>query len=139
MDEAKFQIDALTKKINGFSKNQETVSIERSTNLLQLTKKNEFKASSYMGEINERQTELNQARVRLLEQEEVMRVKEVQAKQLTNERDFLHAELKKLDQAFKDLQKKMEDQTRLLTNVTGHKKNPAAGMQHAGEEALQKV
>jgi hypothetical protein len=68
-----------------------------------------------------------------------MRVKEVQAKQLTNERDFLRTELKKLEYAFKDLQKKMEDQTRLLTNVTAHKKNPAAGMQHAGEEALSRV
>jgi len=30
----------------------------------------------------------------------------------------------------------MDDQTRLLTNVTAHKKNPASAMQHAGEEAV---
>lgn len=63
-----------------------------------------------------------------------MRVKDVQTKQLTSERDYLHVELKKMDHAYKELQKKMDDQTRLLANVAGHKKNPASGMQHAGEE-----
>lgn len=54
--EQEFQIDALNKKIQGFSKNQG-----------KLSEKNAFKASSYMGEINERETELNAARDKLIE------------------------------------------------------------------------
>ena len=54
--ELSFNIDGLQKKIQGFSKNQG-----------KLSEKNAFKASSYMGEINEREQELNAARDKLID------------------------------------------------------------------------
>jgi hypothetical protein len=73
----------LNKKIAGFSKNQD-----------KLSEKNAFKASNYMGEINERQAELNAARDKLLEQDEEMRQLSVMREKITIERDYLRNELK---------------------------------------------
>jgi hypothetical protein len=56
-----------------------------------------------MGEINERTNELNEIRNKLLEQEELIRIKDVQKEQLISERDHLYFELKKLDTALKEL------------------------------------
>ena len=75
----------------------------------------------------------------MLDQEELMRVRENQTKQLVSERDFLISELKKLDSAYKDLTREFEDQTRLLTSVSAHKKNPAANIINAPDDALQKT
>lgn len=96
--EQEFQIDALNKKIQGFSKNQG-----------KLSEKNAFKASSYMGEINERETELNAARDKLIEQEEEMRQTSVTREKLTIERDYLLSELKALNAKMQDLQIKYND------------------------------
>lgn len=76
---------------------------------MQLSKKNEFKASNYMGELKERQDELNAARMKIIDQEEMMRLRDNQTKHLVSERDYLQSELKKLDIAFKDLSRKFED------------------------------
>lgn len=88
-----------------------------------------------MGEINERTNELNEIRNKLLEQEELIRIKDVQKEQLISERDHLYFELKKLDTALKELQFKYDDQSRLLSSVTAHKKNPASNMHTAGDDA----
>ena len=93
---------------------------------LQLSEKNAFKASSYMGEINEREAELNAARDKLLEQEEEMRTTSVARQKLTLERDYLMQELKTLNAKMHDLQNKYNDQSRLLQSVVSHSKNPAA-------------
>ena len=61
---------------------------------IQLQEKNKFKASSYMGEINEREGELRAARDKLIEQEEENRKLSVKAEKLTSEKDFLVAEIK---------------------------------------------
>lgn len=112
--EQEFQNDALNKKIQGFSKNQG-----------KLSEKNAFKASSYMGEINEREQELNAARDKLIEQEEEMRLTSVQREKLTIERDYLMNELRTLNGKMHDLQGKYNDQARLLSSVVSHTKNPA--------------
>ena len=64
--------------------------------MLQLSEKNAFKASSYMGEINEREAELNAARDKLIEQDEEMRQVSVSKQKLNLERDYLMDELKAL-------------------------------------------
>jgi predicted nuclease with TOPRIM domain len=92
-----------------------------------------------MGELKERQDELNAARMKIIDQEELMRLRDSQTKQLISERDYLHSELKKLDGAFKDLSKKFEEQTRLLTSVAAHKKNPAANIHNQSDDAMPRV
>ena len=62
-----------------------------------MAEKNKFKASTYMGEINEREQELNAARNKLIDQEEEVRNMSVTKEKLTLERDYLVAELKTLD------------------------------------------
>ena len=79
-----------------------------------------------MGEINERETELNAARDKLIEQEEEMRQTSVTREKLTIERDYLLGELKALNARMQDLQIKYNDQARLLSSVVSHSKNPAA-------------
>ena len=79
-----------------------------------------------MGEINERETELNAARDKLIEQEEEMRQTSVTREKLTIERDYLLSELKALNARMQDLQIKYNDQARLLSSVVSHSKNPAA-------------
>lgn len=79
-----------------------------------------------MGEINERESELNAARDRLLEQEEEMRTISVTKQKLSNEKDFLMNELKEMTKRFDDLQVKYNDQARLLVSVVSHQKNPAS-------------
>jgi len=74
-----------------------------------LAEKNKFKASTYMGEINERESELNAARNKLIDQEEEVRTMSVQKEKLVLERDYLVNELKNLDKAMKDLQIKYND------------------------------
>lgn len=78
-----------------------------------------------MGEINEREAELNAARDKLLEQDEEMREIAVAREKISLERDYLLNELKVLTQRMNDLQIKYNDQARLLLNVTSHAKNPA--------------
>lgn len=68
----------MQRKIQGFSKNQG-----------KLSEKNAFKASSYMGEINEREQELTAARDKLIDQEEEMRQSSVNQQKITLERDYL--------------------------------------------------
>ena len=91
-----------------------------------MSEKNAFKASSYMGEINEREQELNAARDKLIEQEEEMRQTSVTREKLTIERDYLLGELKVMNARMQDLQMKYNDQARLLSSVVSHSKNPAA-------------
>ena len=91
-----------------------------------MSEKNAFKASSYMGEINEREQELNAARDKLIEQEEEMRQTSVIREKLTIERDYLLGELKTMNARMQDLQIKYNDQARLLSSVVSHSKNPAA-------------
>ena len=62
-----------------------------------------------MGEINEREQELNAARNKLIDQEEEVRNMSVTKEKLTLERDYLVAELKTLDRAMKDLKVKFDD------------------------------
>ena len=87
-----------------------------------------------MGEINEREAELNAARNKLIEQEEEVRNMSVAKEKLTLERDYLVNELKTLDKAMKDMQSKYNDQSRLLANVCGHSKNPASGLNYLNNE-----
>ena len=74
-----------------------------------MAEKNKLKASTYMGEINEREQELNAARNKLIDQEEEVRNMSVTKEKLTLERDYLVAELKTLDRAMKDLKVKFDD------------------------------
>jgi len=76
---------------------------------VQLSEKNAFKASSYMGEINERESELNAARDKLIEQEEEMRLISVDREKLTLERDYLTQELKTMTQNMEHMQAKYND------------------------------
>ena len=62
-----------------------------------------------MGEINEREQELNAARNKLIDQEEEVRNMSVTKEKLTLERDYLVTELKTLDRAMKDLKVKFDD------------------------------
>ena len=79
-----------------------------------------------MGEINERESELNAARDKLIEQDEEMRQISVAKEKLNIERDFLFTELKNIQARFGELQTKYNDQARLLVSVVSHTKNPAA-------------
>ena len=56
-----------------------------------------------MGEINERESELNAARDKLLEQDEEMRGISVTKEKLTIEKDYLMHELKTLNMKMHDL------------------------------------
>ena len=67
-----------------------------------------------MGEINEREKELNAARDRLIEQDEEMRQVSVVREKLTIERDYLLNEIKALNGKMQTLQVKFNDQARLL-------------------------
>ena len=78
-----------------------------------------------MGEINEREAELNAARDKLLEQDEEMREVSVAREKISLERDYLLNELRVMTQRMNDLQVKYNDQARLLLSVTAHVKNPA--------------
>jgi len=78
-----------------------------------------------MGEINEREAELNAARDKLLEQDEDMREIGVAREKISLERDYLLNELKVTTKRMQDLQVKYNDQARLLLSVTAHVKNPA--------------
>ena len=82
-----------------------------------------------MGEINEREAELNAARDRLIEQDEEMRQISVSREKLTIEKDYLMNELKKLNDKMHALQVKYNDQARLLSSVVSHSKNPASNSQ----------
>lgn len=90
-----------------------------------------------MGEINEREAELNAARNKLIDQEEEVRNMSVTKEKLTLERDYLVAELKTLDRTMKELKVKFDDQQRLLLSVCSHKKNPAAGLNYLNNEMTQ--
>ena len=79
-----------------------------------------------MGEINEREAELNAAREKLIEQEEEMRQTSVTREKLTIERDYLLGELKAMNAKMNGIQMKYNDQARLLSSVVAHSKNPAA-------------
>ena len=63
-----------------------------------------------MGEINEREAELNAARNKLIDQEEEVRNMSVTKEKLTLERDYLVTELKTLDRTMKELKVKFDDQ-----------------------------
>jgi len=62
-----------------------------------------------MGEINEREAELNAARDKLLEQDEEMREISITREKITLERDYLLNELKVMTQRMSDLQIKYND------------------------------
>ena len=62
-----------------------------------------------MGEINEREKELNAARDRLIEQDEEMRQVSVVREKLTIERDYLLNEIKALNGKMQNLQVKFND------------------------------
>ena len=62
-----------------------------------------------MGEINEREAELNAARDKLLEQDEEMREISITREKITLERDYLLNELKVMTQRMNDLQIKYND------------------------------
>jgi len=62
-----------------------------------------------MGEINERESELNAARDKLIEQDEEMRQISVYREKLTLERDYLMNELRTMTQNMDDLQSKYND------------------------------
>ena len=62
-----------------------------------------------MGEINEREAELNAAREKLIEQEEEMRQTSVTREKLTIERDYLLGELKTMNAKMNELQMKHND------------------------------
>ena len=79
-----------------------------------------------MGQINEREGELNAARDKLIEQEEELRNMTVTKEKLAHERDYLLKELKVRDKRNQELELKMDDMARLLQSVTSHNKNPAA-------------
>lgn len=82
-----------------------------------------------MGQINEREGELNAARDKLIEQEEDLRNMTVTKEKLAHERDYLLKELKVRDKRNQELEVKMADMQRLLQSVTSHNKNPAAQQQ----------
>ena len=77
-----------------------------------------------MEQITKSTSELNNIRNKMLDQEEILRIRDNQTQKLTTERDHLLSELKKLETAYKEMKVKFDDQTRLLTSVTAHKKNP---------------
>ena len=62
-----------------------------------------------MGEINERESELNAARNKLIDQEEEVRNMSVMKEKLVLERDYLVNELKTMERAMKDLKIKFDD------------------------------
>ena len=62
-----------------------------------------------MGEINEREAELNAARDKLLEQDEEMREIAIAREKISLERDYLLNELKVMTQRMNDLQIKYND------------------------------
>ena len=62
-----------------------------------------------MGEINERETELNAARNKLIEQEEEVRNMSVMKEKLVLERDYLSKELQTMDRSMRDLRIKFDD------------------------------
>lgn len=62
-----------------------------------------------MGEINEREAELNAARDKLLEQDEEMREVAVAREKISLERDYLLNELKVVTSRMQDLQVKYND------------------------------
>ena len=99
-----------------------------------------------MGQINEREGELNAARDKLIEQEEELRNMTVTKEKLAHERDYLLKELKTRDKRNQELELKMDDMARLLQSVTSHNKNPAAQQlnfeggpeqQHSSEAVLE--
>lgn len=103
--------------------------------VVQLSEKNKFKASNYLGEINERETELRAARDKLLEMEEGERQTSVNQEKIKHERDYLMKELRDQQQAFNDLQVKFSDQARLLQSVCSHSKNAAiSGLNYLNNE-----
>ncbi len=85
-----------------------------------------------MGEINERESELNAARDKLIEQEEEMRLISVDREKLTLERDYLTQELKTMTQNMEHMQAKYNDQARLLVSVVSHQKNPGVNKSSLG-------
>jgi len=82
----------LNKKIQGFNDNKDEIANE-----------NKSKAGDYLGQINERESELNAVRTRLLEQEDEMKNLSITREKFRIEREFLINELKGMERAMKDL------------------------------------
>jgi hypothetical protein len=72
----------LNKKISNFNKNQD-----------KFAKKNEFKANTYMGEINEKEQALKDMTVKMVDQEEDMKSLTLTREKYRLERDYLIGEL----------------------------------------------
>jgi chlorite dismutase len=102
---------------------------------VQLQEKNKFKASSYLEEINKRETELRESRDKLLDMEEEQRKMSVNQEKLKSEKDYLISEMKQQQADFNALQSKFNDQARLLQSVCSHSKNAAiSGLNYLNNE-----
>jgi hypothetical protein len=144
----KTQIEHLQKKINGFSKNQSEVS-KFESDAFQLVEKSRFKASGYMTEINQREEELGRVRSNLIDAGEENKGLTVTREKMRKQNEFLAKELKTMEETFAQQKRKMEEQQRLIDNLTMTSKvhnaslKDAAGgseggmMQKAQEEALK--
>ena len=101
----------------------------------QLQEKNKFKASTYLDQINARETELRTARDKLLDMEEEQRQMSVNHSKLKSEKDYLVTEMASQQKSFDELQAKFNDQARLLQSVCSHSKNAAiSGLNYLNNE-----
>lgn len=98
-NQQKAQIDQLSKKINGFSKNQS-----------ELVEKSRFKASGYMTEINQREEELGRVRSNLMDAQEENKNLTVTREKMRKQNEFLAKELKTMEETFAQQKRKMEEQ-----------------------------
>jgi predicted nucleic acid-binding Zn-ribbon protein len=91
-----------------------------------VSEKNKFKASSYLGEIQGKEKELQAARLKVVDQEEEMRKLALTKQKFQAEREHLLAEMSKQEVELREMRSTYDGQLRLIQNLTGHAKNQSA-------------
>ena len=80
----------------------------------QVSEKNKFKASSYLGEIQGKEKELQAARLKVVDQEEEMRNLALTKQKFSAEREHLLMEMSKQEQELKEMRSTFNGQLRLI-------------------------
>ena len=112
LSESQFETEILQKKIESFSKNQGVKE-----------EKNKVKASNYMGEIIQKDKEIQKVRLQLLDLEEEMRQLSITREKFIRERNHLLVEMKQQEDELRDMAENNSAMKRLIQNVYGHVKN----------------
>lgn len=99
--------------------------------MFQVKEKNQLKAKSYMEDLSNKDKQLQNARIKVMDQEEEMKKLSLLKEKLTRERTHILGEMRKMEHDIAEMRATNEGQQRLLKSSSGHAKNQAALLNEA--------